>query len=60
MDRTSHSKKVKAPEAALAFAEQQGETTATNVMLLRQWHDLTARKRSKAGKQTSTTNFFEQ
>jgi hypothetical protein len=59
MEGMSRSKKVKAPEAALAYAEQ-GETTATDVMLLRQWHDLTARKRSKARKQTSVTNFFKQ
>jgi hypothetical protein len=52
------SKKVKAPEVALAYDEQQGETTATDVTILREWHDLSARNRSKAGKQTSITHFF--
>jgi hypothetical protein len=47
MERMSHSKGVKALEVALAYAEQQGETSATDVTLLRRRHDLTARKRSK-------------
>jgi hypothetical protein len=50
---------VKALEVALAFVEQQGEVTATDVMLLRFWYDLAARKRSKTGKKTSITNFFK-
>jgi hypothetical protein len=43
MERMSHSKGVKALEAALAYFEQQGETTATGVTLLRYLHDPTAR-----------------
>uniref|UniRef100_K7GGY3 HTH CENPB-type domain-containing protein n=1 Tax=Pelodiscus sinensis TaxID=13735 RepID=K7GGY3_PELSI len=51
-ERISHSEGVKALEAALAYVEQQGEATASDVMLLRRWRDLAARKRNKAGKQT--------
>jgi hypothetical protein len=58
MEKMSNSKVVKALEAALAYPEQQGETTATDVMLLRRWCDLITRKRTKSGKQTSLTHFL--
>jgi hypothetical protein len=48
-----YSKGVEALELTQAYVEQQGETAVTDVMLLRHWHVLTARKRSKAGKETS-------
>jgi hypothetical protein len=59
-DRMSHSKGVKDLKVALGYAEQQGETTATDVMLLRCWCSLATRKRSKAEKQTSIIHFFKQ
>jgi hypothetical protein len=59
-ERMSHSKGVKALEAVLAYIVQQGETAATDVMLLRRWHNLAAKKRSRAGNQTSVTHVFKQ
>jgi hypothetical protein len=44
MERMNHNKGVKALEAALAFVEQEGEVTVTDVMLLRCWYDLTTGK----------------
>uniref|UniRef100_K7G5U3 DDE-1 domain-containing protein n=1 Tax=Pelodiscus sinensis TaxID=13735 RepID=K7G5U3_PELSI len=39
-ERISHSEKVKALEAALAYVEQQGEATASDVILLRHWNNI--------------------
>lgn len=54
----NHSEGVKILEAALTYIEQQPEATATDVMLLRRWRDLAARKRATASKQTSIKDFF--
>jgi hypothetical protein len=55
MERMNHNKGIKTLEATLASVEQKGEVTATDVMLFRCRYDLTTRKRSKVGKQTSIT-----
>jgi hypothetical protein len=46
-------------KTALACVEQQKEVTATDVLLFRCWHDLAAKKRKEAQKQTATTNFVQ-
>jgi hypothetical protein len=56
----SHSEGFKALEVVLAYVEQQGEATATGVMLLRCWCSFTTKKGGKAGKQISETHFFQQ
>ena len=47
-------------EGVKALAEWQGEETATNVMLLRCWHNLTTRRRSKLDGKFQTLIFCKQ
>lgn len=56
-DTINHSEGVKILEAALAYVEQQLETTATDLMLLQHRRDLAAEKRAIASKQTLIKNF---
>jgi hypothetical protein len=39
-DRTSHSEGLNSIKTALAYAEQQREATAADVLLFRRWQDL--------------------
>jgi hypothetical protein len=55
---SSHSQGLNAIETTLANAEQR-EVTATDILLLRHWRDLAAKKRKKAQKQIPITNFLK-
>jgi hypothetical protein len=57
--KMSHSEGLNSIETALAYVEQQREVTATDVLLLRRWHDLAAKKRKVAQKQITITNFLK-
>jgi hypothetical protein len=55
----SHSEGLNSIETALAYVEQQREATATDVLLLRRWRDLAAKKRKEAQKQIPINNFLK-
>jgi hypothetical protein len=58
-DRMSHSEGLNAIETALDYVEQQWDVTATDVLLCRHWHELTAKKRKEAQEQIPITDLFE-
>lgn len=55
---STHSEAVKIFEAALAYTERQPEATPTDIMVMRRWLDIAAKKRVTSGKQTSIKDFF--
>jgi hypothetical protein len=55
----SHSEGLNSIQTALAYVEQERETTATDVLLFRRWRDLAAKKRKEAQKQMPITNFLK-
>lgn len=54
----SHSEGLAALETALCYIEQQPEATPADIMLLRRWCEIAARKRSNMFKQKTLDNHF--
>jgi hypothetical protein len=55
----SHSGRLNSIETSPAYIEQQREATTTDILLFRNWCDLTAKKRKEAQKQIPITNFLK-
>lgn len=58
-DRITHSEGLKAIETALEYIGQQEEATPADIICLRKWKDISARKLMRGKKQVSITNFFK-
>lgn len=54
----THTEGYTALEAAMRYVEQQPEATPTDVLLLRRWRDIAARKRCSFSKQKTIHSFF--
>lgn len=55
----SHSEAVQAIEALMDYVEQQDEAGPNDVMLLRRWRDIAAKKRVQRVKQPKISTFFQ-
>lgn len=56
--KIGHGEGVTALEAALRYVEQQEEATPTDVLLLKRWRDIAAKKRCQSQKQRTIDSFF--
>lgn len=58
-DLVSHQEGFAALEKALTYVEQQPEATSADLLLLKHWRDVAARKRQTGLKQTKIKDFFK-
>lgn len=56
--KISHGEGVASLEAALRYVEQQEEATPTDVLLLKRWRDIAAKKRCRSQRQRTIDSFF--
>ncbi|GBN42488.1 hypothetical protein AVEN_104036-1 [Araneus ventricosus] len=54
----SHSEAANALEIALRYIEQSENTTSTDIMLMRRWHNIASKSRITSLRQTNLTNVF--
>jgi hypothetical protein len=55
----SHSEGLNSTKTKLAYAEEQREMTATDILLFRYWHDLVTKEKEEAQKETPIINFLK-
>ncbi|KAJ4437637.1 hypothetical protein ANN_17782 [Periplaneta americana] len=58
IERISHTPGIRAIEAALAYIEQQEESTVYDFLQLRRWHTIAVSKRGNKLKQQTIQDFF--